>query len=105
MLALATKGKINRADVYFWKEIYSSSFNFYTATLRKPFADSVLKKKKKIWLLFDIRNEEEIKQAGYKLDKRFSTLDYEITRLDIKFVNPARREKECTKMVLAEATR
>ncbi len=105
VLALATKGKINPADVYFWKETYSSSFNFYTATLRKPFADSVLQPGKKIWLLFDIRNEEEIKQAGYKPGKRFSALDYEITKLDIKFVNPARREKVCTKMVLAEVNR
>jgi hypothetical protein len=102
MLAFATKGKLNPADVYFWKETYSSSFNFYTATLRKPFTDSVLQTGKKIWLLYDIRNEEEIKLAGYKQGKRFSTLDYEITKLDIKFVNPIRREKECTRMVLAE---
>jgi 4-amino-4-deoxy-L-arabinose transferase-like glycosyltransferase len=105
MLAFTTKGKLNPADVYFWKETYSSSFNFYTATLRKPFTDSVLQPGKKIWLLFDIRNEEEIKLAGYKQGKRFSTLDYEITKLDIKFVNPARREKECTRMVLAEISK
>jgi 4-amino-4-deoxy-L-arabinose transferase-like glycosyltransferase len=105
MLAFATKGKLNPADVYFWKETYSSSFNFYTATLRKPFVDSVLQPGKKIWLLYDIRNEEEIKLAGYKQGKRFSTLDYEITKLDIKFVNPAKREKECTRMVLAEISK
>lgn len=105
VLAMATKGKINPTAVYFWKETYSSSFNFYTATIRTPFADSVLQPSKKIWLLFDIRNEEEIKQAGYKITNRYSALDYEITKLDIKFVNPARREKECTKMVLAEVNR
>lgn len=101
-LALATKGKVDPAEVYFWKEMQSSSFNFYTGTLRQQFADSVLQPGKKVWLLFDIRSEEEIKQAGYKLGERYSTLDYEITKLDIKFVNPAKRENQCTRMVLAE---
>jgi 4-amino-4-deoxy-L-arabinose transferase-like glycosyltransferase len=104
-LAFATKGKINPDDVYFWKVSYSSSFNFYTAALRKPFADSVLNSGKKIWLLYNIKSEAEIKLAGYKLLPKFSATDYEITRLDIKFMNPAKREKECTKMVLAEVSR
>ena len=104
-LAFATKGKINPDDVYFWKGNYSSSFNFYTTTLRKPFADSVLHPGKKTWLLYMIDNEEEIKNAGYKLKPQYSVPDYEITRLDIKFINPAKREKECTKMVLAEISR
>jgi 4-amino-4-deoxy-L-arabinose transferase-like glycosyltransferase len=104
-LAFATKGKVNPDDVYFWKETYSSSFNFYTATLRKPFTDSVLNPGKKIWLLYMLNNEEEIKNAGYKLKPQYSATDYEITKLDIKFINPAKREKECTKMILAEISR
>ncbi|MGB2703011.1 MAG: hypothetical protein WBC81_05055, partial [Chitinophagaceae bacterium] len=104
-LALATKGTVNPADVYFWKEMQSSSFSFYTASLRQQFTDSVLQTGKKAWLLFDKNSEEEIKQAGYKLGNRFSVLDYEITKLDLKFVNPEKREKQCTKMVLAEIGR
>jgi len=104
-LAFATKGKVNPADVYFWKEIQSSSFNFYTSTLRKQFTDTLLQTGKKVWLLFDIKNEEEIKQAGYHLGKRFSTPDYEITKLDMKFVNPGTRAQQCTRLVLAEITR
>jgi len=104
-LAFTTKGKVNPADVYFWKETQSSSFNFYTATLRQQFIDSVLQTSKKVWLLFDVQNEEEIKQAGYQLGKRFSTFDYEITKLDLKFVNPVTRQKQCTSMVLAEIER
>ena len=56
-------------------------------------------------MLYNINSEEEIKQAGYKLTTEYSTPDYEITRLDIKFINPARRENECTRMVLAEISR
>jgi len=101
-LAFASKGKVDPADVYFWNNTYSSSYNFYAASLRKPFDDSVVQQNKKAWLLFDIRNEEEIKQAGYKLGDRFAALDYEITKLDIKFLNPEKRDNVCTKLVLAE---
>ena len=104
-LALSTKGKADPADVYFWKDMQSSSFSFYTASLRQEFADSVLQTGKKVWLLFDIRNEEEIKKGGYLIGQQFVVLDYEITKLDLKFVNPEKREKQCTKMVLAEIGR
>ena len=101
-LAFAIKGKVDPSDVYFWKENYSSSFNFYTKSIRKEFADSLLVPGKKVWLLFDVRDEEEIKQAGYNFGLRYSSADYEITKLDIKFINPKRREAECTELVLAE---
>jgi 4-amino-4-deoxy-L-arabinose transferase-like glycosyltransferase len=103
-LAFATRGKVNPSEVYFWKETYSSSFSFYTGTLRQPFIDSLYQPGKKTWLLYDIRSEEEIKQAGYETGERFETIDFEITKLDIRFVNPATRENRSTKMVLAEIT-
>lgn len=101
-LAFTTKGKVNPADVYFWKGMQSSSFSFYTASLRQRFADSVLQPGKKNWILYDISMENEIKEAGYQLSHPVETLDYEITKLDIKFVNPDKREQQCTRMVLAE---
>jgi len=101
-LAFLTKERVNPADVYFWKDMQSSSFSFYTASLRQPFADSLLETNKKIWLMYDIQSESAIKKAGYKLGQRFSVLDYEITKLNIKFVNPEKRESQCTRMVLAE---
>lgn len=104
MLADKTMEKINPAVVYFWKNTFSSSFNFYTQTLYKPFADSVLQAGKKIWLAYDIRDEEEIKKR-YTIGRRFETLDYEITKIDIKFVNPEKREGRCSKMVLGEVYR
>jgi 4-amino-4-deoxy-L-arabinose transferase-like glycosyltransferase len=104
-LAVAVKGKINPDDAYFWKNTFSSSFNFYTKTLYKPFADSVLQPGKKIWLIYDIKDEAVIKQAGYHLGQQFSVLDYEVTKLDIKFVNPAKRESQCSRMVIAEIYR
>jgi 4-amino-4-deoxy-L-arabinose transferase-like glycosyltransferase len=104
-LASAIEGKLNPDDAYFWKNTFSSSFNFYTKTLYKSFSDSVLQPGRKVWLIYDIRDEDEIKKAGYQLGRRFSVLDYEVTKLDIKFVNPATREKQCSIMVLAEIYR
>jgi hypothetical protein len=101
-LAFVSKGKVNPADVYFWGNFQSSSFSFYTASLRQQFADSVLQPGKKVWLIYDSRDEEQIKQAGYLLSPKYSVFDYEITKLDIKFINPAKRESQCSKMVLAE---
>lgn len=102
-LARITKGKVDPGSaVYCWKETYSSSYQFYTSSLRKEFSDTVLQGSKHIWLLYDIKSEEEIKNSGYKLGQRFETQDYEITKLDLKFINPAKRESQCTKLVLAE---
>lgn len=101
-LARITKGKVDTGSVYCWKETYSSSYQFYTSSLRKEFSDTVLQGSKHIWLLYDIKSEEEIKNSGYKLGQRFETQDYEITKLDLKFINPAKRESQCTKLVLAE---
>jgi 4-amino-4-deoxy-L-arabinose transferase-like glycosyltransferase len=103
-LAFATRGTINPDEVYAWKETYSSSYNFYTKHLRQPFTDTTYHAGKRTWLLFDIRSEDEIRQAGYQLGKRFEAVDFEITRLDLKFVNPSTREARCTKLVLAEIT-
>src|SRR4030095_12104875 len=36
-LAKKIKGNVDLVNVYFWKDNYSSSFNFYTATERKQF--------------------------------------------------------------------
>lgn len=101
-LAEITKEKVKPEDVYFWKETYSSSYNFYTSSMRNPFTDSSIKKDKKTWLLYDKKSEEEIKNAGLILGEKFETSDYEITMPTFKFINPATRKKACTTMVIAE---
>ncbi|MDZ4794747.1 MAG: glycosyltransferase family 39 protein [Bacteroidota bacterium] len=104
-LAIGTKGAIKPQDVYFWKEMQSSSFSFYTASVRQQFANTVLQPGKTSWLLYDITMEKEILDAGYQLSHPVETLDYEITKLDIKFLNPEKREKQCTRMVLAQISK
>lgn len=104
-MAELTKGKVNPADVYFWKNNFSSSYNFYSASLHQNFSDTVLKPGQTKWLAFDIKAEQEIKDAGYRLGRRFEVTDFEVTKLDIKFINPQKRDSQCSKMVLAEVGR
>jgi hypothetical protein len=104
-LAKKILGNIDPANVYFWKDNYSSSFNFYTVTERKQFDDSIFANgKKPIWLLFDKHMLVDIEQAGYKIGHVDSVQDYEITRLKLKFLNPATRKDELTEMVIGEIT-
>jgi hypothetical protein len=104
-LAKKIKGNVDPANVYFWKDNYSSSFNFYTATERKQFDDSIfLKGKKPIWLLFDKKDSADIHQSGYKIGLIYSVPDFGITRLDLKFVNPVTRKSELHQMMLGEIT-
>ena len=104
-LAKKIKGNVDPANIYFWKDNYSSSFNFYTASERKPFNDSLfIKGKRPIWLLFDKNNIAEINQAGYKTGIIYSSDDYEITKLNLKFINPATRKNNLTEMVVGEIT-
>jgi 4-amino-4-deoxy-L-arabinose transferase-like glycosyltransferase len=104
-LAKIIKGNVDPANIYFWKNTYSSSFNFYTATMRKEFDDSIFAKgKKPIWLLFDARDDDEIRQSGYKIGMSYSVRDFEITVLTLKFANPATRKNQLTEMIVGEIT-
>lgn len=101
-LAKVVKDPIDPNEIYLWKDYYSSSFNFYTKTIRKEFSDTSFREGRRTWILADRRNLAEIRAEGYLLGKSFSANDYEITKLDIKFINPARRPEEVSQMVLVE---
>ena len=63
-LAFATRNKVDPSRIYFWKETYSSSFNFYSQTIRKPFADSVLLPGTTAWIVYDIKDTADIRNSG-----------------------------------------
>ncbi|HEV7332558.1 MAG TPA: glycosyltransferase family 39 protein [Flavisolibacter sp.] len=96
-LAFGTKRKVDPAQVYFMPGIYSSSYNFYTAELRKEFNDSVLQQPGPIWILTDKNRLHEI---TLPVLETFSHVDYEITTMQLPFLNPATRKEEVSEMVL-----
>lgn len=104
-LADMIKGKVGPTEVYNWEETYSSSFYFYTKSLRKPFSDTILKEGKKIWLLYDKIDSARIAAKGYKTARIYEVPDYPITKLSLRFLDPAKRDSQCTKLVLAEIYR
>lgn len=104
-LAFETRTTINPQNAYFWPGVYNSSYNFYTASLRKEFGDSLLIPGKQTWLIYDKVAEEKIKAAGYNLDPQYELLDFEITKLTLKFLDPSKRVEQCTKLVVAEIFR
>jgi len=105
ILAAKTKGRIDPQRVYFWDSTMSSSFNFYTKVLRKPFTDTVLNTPEKIWLLYAERDKVEIVKRGYRLENITSSRDFEITKLKPRFVNPATRDKSLTALSIAEISK
>ena len=99
-MAFDTKGRIDPKSVYFWPTMYSHSFNFYTSETRKEFHDSLLQKQGPIWIATNPAGLEELKQRGLPVMQTFEHVDYEITTMQLPFIDPATRKNELTKMLL-----
>jgi hypothetical protein len=103
-LADTTRGVADPKDVYFWKNTFSSSYSFYSSSVRQVYDDSLNQTGKKTWLIYERSQQPEIDSAGFVFGKTFSVSDYEITRLKSRFVDPATRKETLDEMVLAEVT-
>lgn len=92
-LAKKTKDRVNTRHVYFWPGIYSSTYNYYTSELRKEYADFVLQNPGPVWIMVNGGKLPELAAHGLKAQEIIGQRDYEITMLDLKFVNPKRRNE------------
>ena len=101
-LADLTRGIVDPKNVYYWKNTFSSSYNFYSASLRQVYDDSLVLDGKKFWLIYQGDRQSQVDSAGFVFGKSFSVPDYEITRLKKKFVDPATRKDALNKLVMAE---
>jgi 4-amino-4-deoxy-L-arabinose transferase-like glycosyltransferase len=101
-LADLTKDIADPKDVYFWPNTFSSSYNFYSASLRQVYNDSLNPNENKIWLIYEKNQQAEIDSAGFVIGKTFVVSDYEITRLKKKFIDPKTRNETLNAMVMAE---
>ncbi|GAA4742253.1 ArnT family glycosyltransferase [Flavisolibacter ginsenosidimutans] len=99
-LAFATKEKVDAKRVWFWPNVYSSSYCFYTAELRKEFTGSVLNQPSPVWIMTDNNGFNDLKQKGLPVLQTIQHADYEITMLQLPFLNPATRQKELNRMLL-----
>jgi 4-amino-4-deoxy-L-arabinose transferase-like glycosyltransferase len=101
-LAKEVKGKIDPGKLFFWKDTYSPSLNFYLSSIRRSFSDSLFEKNMPVWVVFDKNNLSELRAGGYRFGKKYSHVDFGITRLSIKFLNPQKRQEEISEMIIAE---
>lgn len=101
-LADSTRGVANPKEVYFWKNTFSASYNFYSSSLRQVYNDSMFLPGKKCWLVYQQSQKQEVDSAGFLFGKMVAVPDYEITRLNKKFVNPATRKEVLDSLVMVE---
>ncbi len=100
-LADAIKGKIDPNAVYFWPESNSASFDFYTKTIRKEYSKGK-EKEDKIWIAYYPKDTLAIMADLLRLENTIRVKDYEITKLDLSFLNPGKREQVCSSLLLSE---
>ena len=101
-LADITRGIADPKNVYFWKNTFSSTYNFYSSSNRQVYNDSLNQTGKKFWLIYERSQQAEIDSLGLELGKIFSVQDYEITRLKKSFIDPATRKETLDEMIMAE---
>jgi len=101
-LADMARGVADPKDVYFWKNTFSSTYNFYSSSNRQVYNDSLRQTGKKVWLIYERSQQAEIDSLGLQLGKAFSVPDYEITRLKKGFIDPATRKETLDEMIMAE---
>ena len=101
-MADLTRGKVDPKNVYFWKNTFSSTYTFYSASLRQVYNDSLKQPEKKFWLVYEKSQQYQVDSAGFVFGKSFSVPDYEITRLKKKFVDPSIRKETLDEMILSE---
>ncbi|HET7898878.1 MAG TPA: glycosyltransferase family 39 protein [Flavisolibacter sp.] len=99
-LAFATSKKVAPKTVYFWPSENSPSYDFYAAELRKEFTDSILQKPAPLWVMVDEQHLPEVREKGLPILETFAHPDYEITMLQLPFINPATRKNELGKLML-----
>lgn len=103
-LAKKIKGKIKPEEIYFWKDVYSSSFSFYTQSIRKELKPQEVEKNKLVWVVSDTTHINEIKNQ-FNVRQQLSHIDFEITKLDFKFLNPQTRLKACSRLFLLQLSK
>lgn len=101
-LAFKVAGQVKADDIYFEPNSYSPSFNFYMKTLRRPMTDSIYKTGNKVWVFTDKEHYAAADSAWHFRGKVFEVKRYWITRMKLKFLNPATREDQLTRFYLAE---
>lgn len=87
-------------NIYKVSEDHTWGLDFYN---KKPVLISdfdKIRNKKDIWLYLSEPDLQKLREQGYDWDQQFSAAQFRISRLQVKFLNPATRKKVLGKMHL-----
>lgn len=101
VLAKGVGAELNGASVYSLKGCYSSSFNFYTCSLRQEVSVDEARGVTG-YILLDKSQLDSLRASKIEWTKEWSVLDYEITRLSLGFLDPEKRESYCSRLMLVK---
>lgn len=101
-LADNTRDSVDPSRVYFWKNTFSSSYNFYSVSNRQVFHDSLLNSKSRYWIIYDKSQQASLDSTGINYRPSYSHKDFEISRMNLKFFNPSTRKEVLGEIMIAE---
>jgi len=101
-LADKTRGIVDPKNVYFWKNAFSSTYNFYSSSNRQVYPDSLKNMDQKFWIIYERSQQQNIDSLGFVFGRSFSVQDYEITRLKRSFIDPTTRSQTLDSMIMRE---
>ncbi len=99
-LAVLTNKKINASNVFYWPGVYSSSYDFYSAELRKEYDSTRTRLPSPAWIMIHRTNLEKFTKSGLPVYEITAHPDYEITRLKMSFINPRTRKDKLNELLL-----
>ncbi|MCJ8210452.1 glycosyltransferase family 39 protein [Mucilaginibacter sp. RS28] len=107
-MAKTVKDKHIPVDAIYNYGFHSSSFNFHARHLATEIsADSIqsrIASKKTVWLFMSDDTKKVFDKGTIKADTAYSAINYGITRLTPKFLNPATREQTLEKQWLVKVS-
>jgi hypothetical protein len=101
-LAGRTRGIVDPNKLYYYNKCLSFSYDFYSGTFRKELNDSLQQSGSNFWLMYMRSQQENIDSMNFRIGRTFSAPDFEITRMNGPFINPATREVNLDEMRMVE---
>jgi len=95
-----SNNQIDTNRVYKLGEFYTWALDFYNQKPVKVTTLSEVSDKKDVWLYATEKDLETLKSSGFEWDKQIVVDQFRITRLNLKFLDPATRYKKLSKRYL-----
>lgn len=100
MAQVVAEKKIPVERIYKIGDYHTWAFDFYNKKPLKITSYESLRGKKDIWVYVNDAQLRQLQDLDFDWDAQYSEVQYRITRLSLKFLNPGKRKKSLSKMHL-----